>query len=294
MPAFVEIFNSYTSTLRNIIYVFSLIGAGWALYIGTANAPNPYYVVPLTVTSIFAICFLIYASHLRRKVERFYSSLDYIHRITHEIRDVLDLEGAAIDNSTDEEKSSDEEDPDYGNRADAALKGMLTGVLDNAQQCFTALTGHYTTAVLIMPQQTESDGFHFKSYLYSSNCSEDRKRVSLPIHGGLVKKAFEADSAKYFSDYAVEMASGGFVVGTPKPNETGKGKEPLKWYRSGIMAHFKVGGVRYGVLCVDSPVIHAFRERLLPILAGFSDACALAFVLADFGVLGNVSPTTED
>ena len=282
----VDAFNKIVTTCKNLWTIGGIVGLlTAAVYAWLIQNPSLWYALPVALFGATTIGLFLYAERLRRKVERYYRCFDSIHLLTHQIRDTLDKEGAAIDAyATVDEKNQPEGSLDdlTERREDAALKELLVQILDKAQIAYSELTGKNVTALILMPCISELDGRHFKAYLYSGNACSNRKKSSSIIKGGLAQKAFNADAPLYFPNLKSEMQKGNFVKGRSADN-------PFQWYRSAVMAHFKVGGERYGVLSIDCVDEKAFREKQLPLLAAFADACALAFNLSDFGILGNIA-----
>ena len=201
--------------------------------------------------------------------------MKYVHEVIHDLRNQLGEELQYLE-ETDELPDLDEK-----LLTDASIQSLyeaLQEILDSASSCFRELTGTHCTAVLIMPEQSEEDGKHFKSRLYSCNAPPERTKHSLPHKSGMVVKAFTSDTVLICNDLLKEMSNGNFEKGYD---------DPFKWYRSTMLCHFKVCGDPWGILSIDAPTTRVFRYYYNDVICAFADACGLAFTLSEHGDFGN-------
>jgi hypothetical protein len=271
-------FREITGVLKDI---------GWWLASATAAALAIYSFLGKYATSavayLGATILLFYAVvrviAYRRKVKRMYRAMGFTHDTCHLVRDTLGKEMAYFEAAEAEVIQSTPPEA-LEEATSAALQELLQKILNNTSYAFRELTGRNCTAVLLMPQKTEADGWHFLTTLYSSDTSNERIEAQQPHKGGLVKQAFESNEALHFPDLSKELKKGNFVKARDD-------EDPFRWYRSAMMAHFKVQGARWGILSVDSTSTGAFSDDYKSFLCSFSDALAIAFSLAECGDLGN-------
>jgi transcriptional regulator with GAF, ATPase, and Fis domain len=277
LPSFPQ-FREVTGLLKDIgWWIAGVIAVSAFLY--SWFGPYATSVVTHSTASILLVYAVMRAVAYRNKIKRLFRALTFTHDTCHHIRDTLAAEMkflADADKKTIDETSEAE----FDESSVAALQTLLQKILDNTSYAFREITGKNCTAVLLMPQHSEHDGWHFLAQMYSSDTSNERVNSKKAHRGGLVKQAFDGNDAFNFPDLSKELKKGNFVRARDDA-------EPFKWYKSSMMAHFKVQSERWGVLSVDSTTTGAFTDEYKSLLCAFSDALGIAFSLAETGDLGN-------
>lgn len=273
-----ENFRTLTGLLKDCWWWIALIVAGYFALRESIGAQATSVSVHV-VSAILLFYVTVRAFVYRRRTKRIYKAFEYLHKVNHEIRDVLGKElGFLID--SDHYKFDNVTEEELKTASDDALRNVLQMILDQTGYFFEEVTGAPCTAVLLMPEHDDQNGDHFRARLYSSNATRERVD-SRPCHKqGLVFKAFQSTEAVLCKNLRSELKKGNFV-------RSRGDADPFKWYETALMAHFKVQGERWGVLSVDSKKKNIFYEEYKSILCAFADSCGIAFSLAEHGDLGN-------
>lgn len=277
-----KIFRDATGLLKDVLWwIAAAIAAATFLYTYSGQ-------LWLNVTMhITASLLMLYAVNqlmvYRTRNKKLYRSFVFIHKLVHDLRDTLGEELKAKKACSDQVKA--EAEVNASTKADVeVLSVMLQRILDSASHCFKEVTGHPCTSVLIMPEHDSKLGDVFVSRMYSNNASPERTQSSKPHRLGLIPMAFEATDVTTFPQLKAELTKGNF---DKRGNE-----EPLQWYSSAMMCHFRVAGEKWGVLSIDSPTQGALRSHYAHLLCSFADALGLAFELSQLEILGlYVKPT---
>ena len=271
-------FREITGVLKDV---------GWWIggAIAVVTVAKPYWdSVALSITlhtaaALFLLYALIRAVVYRRRNRRIYAALQHVHSLVHDLRNRL---GELLRHSRAVDRGASLPPFDEGAQRTAVIQALtesLQDILNSASRCFRDLTACPCTAVLIMPEQSQDDGKHFKARRYSDNAPPERTAKPRPHKSGLVIEAFREAQVVCCPDLSEEMKKGNF-------DKRGEG-DPFKWYRSAMLCHFKVCGEPWGILAIDSPEVKIFRPYYNELICAFADACGLVFIMSELGTFGN-------